>query len=90
MGTEKSGHYGTHAVEHAVLLARAPKIDGALANKVIVRVRRNTWNGLDLSKFYADILGLNALRTQANLDCLIQLRGETEPREAELTPLTAA
>jgi hypothetical protein len=57
------------AVEHAILLARPPKINGALANKVIVRVWRNTWNGLDLSKFHADILSLNALRTQANLDC---------------------
>jgi hypothetical protein len=56
------------AVEHAVLLARPPKIDRALANKVIVRVWRKARNALDLSKFHADILGLNTLRTQANFN----------------------
>ena len=59
-----------YALQHAVLFARLPEIDGALANKIVVRVWRNARQGLDLSEFYANILGLNALRTQTNLDGL--------------------
>jgi hypothetical protein len=73
IGREKTSHEGTHTLEHAVLLARPPEINGALANKVIVRVWRKARDGLDLSKFHADILSLNALRTQANLDGLIRI-----------------
>lgn len=62
-------------MEHAVFLARPPEIDGALTNKVIVRVGRKARNGLNLSKFHANILSLNALRTQANFNGLIRILG---------------
>lgn len=78
-GEKKSGYNGTYTVEHAVLLARPPEIDGTLANKVIVRVWRKARNSLNLSELHADILSLNALRTQANFNGLIRilrLRGE--------------
>ena len=66
-------------MKHTILLARPPKIDGTLANKVIVRIWRKARNGFNFSKFHADILSFNALRTQANFNGLIRilrLRGE--------------
>jgi len=59
-------------VQHAILLARLPEIDRALADEVVVRVWRNAGEGLNLSKFYAYILGLNTLRAQTKFDGLIE------------------
>jgi len=71
---EESGNKGAYAVQHTVLFARLEEIDGALADKVVVRIWRGTREGLNLSKFDANVLSLNALRAQTDLDGLIEER----------------
>lgn len=59
-------------MQHTVLFAGLEEIDGALADKVVVRIRRGPREGLNLSKFDANVLSLNALRAQTDLDGLIE------------------
>lgn len=86
---EESGNKGAYTVQHTVLFARLEEIDGALADKVVVRIWRGTREGLNLSKFDSNVLSLNALRAQTDLDGLIEereLRGEDKMTPGETDP----
>jgi len=68
-------------LQHAVFFARLEEIDGTLADKVVVRIWRGTREGLNLSKFDANVLSLNALRAQTDLDGLIEERRAERGRQ---------